>query len=140
MPKVRRMNLKTRTSSVERRRFLEYTWRGVGASLSLALVPADALFGAPRFRSNPFTLGVASGDPTPKDWPNGHYVAYRDMVDNDLDLVLHLGDYTYEYAIGATTGRAAFRLRTVSARRRSTCERIACGIRSTNSTRILVLE
>jgi alkaline phosphatase D len=209
MPIVRRMNLKTRTSSVERRRFLEYTWRGVGASLSLALVPADALFGAPRFRANPFTLGVASGDPTPdgivlwtrlapepanpgglgrspiavgwrvardsrmrnvvargwtlappqlahsvhvevdglrpgrdyfyqfdvgreespvghfrtapaehemtheirfafatcQDWPSGHYIAYRDMVQNDLDVVLHLGDYTYEYAIGDTTGR-----------------------------------
>ena len=28
------------------------------------------------------------------------------MLRNDLDLVLHLGDYTYEYAIGPTTNRA----------------------------------
>ena len=39
---------------------------------------------------------------TCQDWPSGHYTAYRDMYqrDLDLDLVLHLGDYTYEYAIG----------------------------------------
>jgi hypothetical protein len=68
------MNLNNQTSSVDRRRFLEYTWRGVGASLSLALVPADALIGAPRFRVNPFTLGVASGDlrfMTSVENPNG---------------------------------------------------------------------
>ena len=39
---------------------------------------------------------------TCQDWPSGYYTAYRDMLRNDLDLVLHLGDYTYEYAIGAT--------------------------------------
>lgn len=27
----------------------------------------------------------------------GRYAAYRHMVDEDLDLVLHLGDYVYEY-------------------------------------------
>lgn len=42
---------------------------------------------------------------TCQDWPSGYYTAYRDMLRNDLDLVLHLGDYTYEYAIGATNGR-----------------------------------
>jgi hypothetical protein len=36
---------------------------------------------------------------TCQDWPSGHYTAYRDMLHNDLDVVLHLGDYTYEYAI-----------------------------------------
>ena len=192
-------------SSIDRRRFLAHTWRGVGASLALALVPGGRAFAAPRLSSNPFTLGVASGDPTPdgivlwtrlapepanleslgrsvvpvrwrvamderlhrvvadgvalaspelahsvhveveglrpgrdyfyqfdvrgeespighfrtapdqhemverirfafatcQDWPSGFYTAYRDMLKNDLDLVLHLGDYTYEYAIGA---------------------------------------
>ena len=38
---------------------------------------------------------------TCQDWPSGFYTAYRDMLQNDLDLVLHLGDYTYEYAIDA---------------------------------------
>jgi alkaline phosphatase D len=42
---------------------------------------------------------------TCQDWPSGHYTAYRDMLRQDLDLVLHLGDYTYEYAIGPTTQR-----------------------------------
>ena len=36
---------------------------------------------------------------TCQDWPSGHYIAYRDMLQHDLDVVLHLGDYTYEYAI-----------------------------------------
>jgi alkaline phosphatase D len=202
-------NAKTLPSSVDRRRFLRQTWRGVGASLSLALLPGQELFRSGRFNDSPFTLGVASGDPTAdgivlwtrlapepadptalgraavpvgwrvaldqrmrfvvargvavapaelahsvhvevnglqpgrdyfyqfdvrreespighfrtapgphelarevrfafatcQDWPSGYYTAYRDMLRNDLDLVLHLGDYTYEYAIGPSTGR-----------------------------------
>jgi alkaline phosphatase D len=39
---------------------------------------------------------------TCQDWPSGYYTAYRDMVKQDLDLVLHLGDYSYEYAIGSS--------------------------------------
>ena len=200
---------KTQPSLVDRRRFLEYTWCGVGASLSLALLPGHDLLAAPRFGDDPFTLGVASGDPTDdgivlwtrlapepanperlgktavpvgwrvasdsrmrhvvargvavapphlahavhvevnglqsgrdyfyqfdvrneesaighfrtaprahemvretrfafatcQDWPSGFYIAYRDMLQHDLDLVFHLGDYTYEYAIDGTTGR-----------------------------------
>ena len=200
---------KTLPSAVDRRQFLRHTWSGVAASLSLSLVPGRDLFATSRFGDNPFTLGVASGDPTAdgivlwtrlapdpaepaslsrkaipvgwrvahdsrmkhvaargvalapaalahsvhveveglqpgrdyfyqfdagreesaighfrtaparhqlarevqfafatcQDWPSGYYTAYRDMVRYDLDLVLHLGDYTYEYAIGPTTGR-----------------------------------
>jgi alkaline phosphatase D len=200
---------KSRGSSIDRRRFLEYTWQGVGASLSLALLSGRDLFAASSLGVNPFTLGVASGDPLPdgivlwtrlapepanptslgrraipvgwrvatdshmrhvvargravawpelahavhvevdglqperdyfyqfdlrddesrighfrtapsqhaqvrqmqfafatcQDWPSGFYTAYRDMLQNDLDLVLHLGDYTYEYAISGMTGR-----------------------------------
>ncbi len=200
---------KTQLSAIDRRRFLEQTWKGVGAGLSLALLPGRELLARPRFGDTPFTLGVASGDPTHdgivlwtrlapdpvdpeslgartipvgwrvaldsnmkrvvtrgvaaappalahsvhveveglwpgrdyfyqfhirgeespighfrttphphdivrelrfafatcQDWPSGYYTAYRDMLQNDLDLVLHLGDYTYEYAIGADTGR-----------------------------------
>lgn len=54
-----------RRSSIDRRRFLQYAWRTVGASMSVALLPGQHLFATPRFGSNPFTLGVASGDPTP---------------------------------------------------------------------------
>ncbi len=32
-------------------------------------------------------------------WPDGFYSAYRRMLDEDLDLVVHLGDYIYEYGI-----------------------------------------
>mgnify|MGYP002336029826 CR=1 FL=1 len=32
-----------------------------------------------------------------QDWQNGYYPAYRALVDDDLDLVVHLGDYIYEY-------------------------------------------
>ena len=32
-------------------------------------------------------------------WEHGHYAAYRHMLDEDLDLVLFLGDYIYEYAM-----------------------------------------
>jgi alkaline phosphatase D len=195
-----------RLTSIERRRFLRHTWTGVSASLALALIPGRELFATQRFGTNPFTLGVASGDPTPhgivlwtrlapepadptrlghrsipvrwrvatdarmhrvvahgtataaaalahsvhaevdglksgrdyfyqfdvrgeesaighfrtapradeflrelrfafatcQDWSSGYYTAYRDMLANDLDLVLHLGDYTYEYGIGST--------------------------------------
>jgi alkaline phosphatase D len=200
---------KTQPSLADRRRFLGYAWSGVAASLSLALLPGSELFASRTFGDNPFTLGVASGDPTAdgivlwtrlapdpadpaslerraipvgwrvardwrmhhvvargvavaspelahsvhvevdglrpgndyfyqfnsgheesavghfrtapsphdfahevrfafatcQDWPSGYYTAYRDMLLNDLDLVLHLGDYTYEYAIGPNTGR-----------------------------------
>jgi alkaline phosphatase D len=202
---------KTRPSTIDRRRFLQRTWHGVGASLSLALLSGRGLFSAPRFGANPFTLGVASGDPTPdgivlwtrlapkptdplslgqtavpvawrvatddqlrdvvakgtaiapfqlahsvhvevgglqpgrdyfyqfdaggeestighfrtapaeetlpaqmqfafatcQDWPSGYYTAYRDMLAHDLDVVLHLGDYTYEYQIWQTRRRGA---------------------------------
>ena len=30
------------------------------------------------------------------------------MLQNDLDLVLHLGDYTYEYAIQRTNRRGGY--------------------------------
>ena len=38
-------------------------------------------------------------------WPDGYYSAYRRMAENeDLDLVIHLGDYIYEYGIPADGG------------------------------------
>ncbi len=32
-------------------------------------------------------------------WEHGHYAAYRHLVQEDVDLVLFLGDYIYEYAL-----------------------------------------
>ncbi|MEZ5177915.1 MAG: PhoD-like phosphatase N-terminal domain-containing protein [Acidimicrobiales bacterium] len=58
----------------------------------------------------------------------GQYGAYRNLVDEDLDLVLHLGDYIYEYP-GGTAERTPSR----PARwRRSTTT--GCGTRPTRST------
>jgi alkaline phosphatase D len=33
-----------------------------------------------------------------QDYQNGYYTAYADMAQQDLDVVVHLGDYIYEYA------------------------------------------
>lgn len=33
-----------------------------------------------------------------QDWQSGYYSAYRNLAQEDLDLVFHLGDYIYEYA------------------------------------------
>jgi alkaline phosphatase D len=35
-------------------------------------------------------------------WDDGYFSAYRRMAEEDLDFVVHLGDYIYEYGIGAT--------------------------------------
>jgi alkaline phosphatase D len=41
---------------------------------------------------------------TCQKWEDGFYTAYRHLAEEDLDLVLHLGDYTYEYGIDPATG------------------------------------
>ena len=33
-----------------------------------------------------------------QDWENGYYTAYKHIADEELDLIVHLGDYIYEYA------------------------------------------
>lgn len=43
-----------------------------------------------------FRMGVASCS----NYPQGFFNAYRHMADTDLNLVLHLGDYIYEYPEG----------------------------------------
>ncbi len=200
---IRATNSQRHISNIDRRRFLEFAMISVGAAASAALLPAESASAQTKFTRNPFTLGVASGDPTSsgivlwtrlapeptdpsflgpqtlpvgwriatddqmrrvvargrarataelahsvhvevdglrsgadyfyqfdiggeqspighfrtapsrretanslkfavatcQDWPSGYYTAYRDMAKNDLDLVLHLGDYTYEYQL-----------------------------------------
>ena len=39
-----------------------------------------------------------------QDWQHGFYSAYRRMAEQDLDLVIHLGDYIYEDGICPTGG------------------------------------
>lgn len=45
-----------------------------------------------------------------QSYENGYYHAYRDMVNrNDVDCILHLGDYIYEYATGGLSAGVAGR-------------------------------
>ena len=37
-------------------------------------------------------------------WYEGFYTAYRHMAAEDLDFVVHLGDYLYEYGVGENAG------------------------------------
>ncbi|MEU4694091.1 alkaline phosphatase D family protein [Actinoplanes sp. NPDC023714] len=39
-----------------------------------------------------------------QSWDNGYYPSYAHIARDDVDLVLHLGDYVYEGGIGATGG------------------------------------
>ncbi|MFH8724555.1 alkaline phosphatase D family protein [Streptomyces termitum] len=39
---------------------------------------------------------------------DGYFTAYRHLADEDLDVVFHLGDYLYEYAVNATGGARAY--------------------------------
>jgi len=47
-----------------------------------------------------FTFAFASC----QAWQDGFYTAYRHMAEEDLDLVIHLGDYIYEYPVGPEGG------------------------------------
>jgi len=53
----------------------------------------------PRDRLNRFRFAFASC----QNWEQGYYTAYKYMAEEDLDLVVHLGDYIYE---GAPNNRA----------------------------------
>ena len=50
-----------------------------------------------------FRIGVASCS----NYPQGYFNVYSHMADSDLDLVLHLGDYIYEYAEGVYANAVA---------------------------------
>lgn len=48
-------------------------------------------------------LGVTSCS----NYPQGYFNVYRHMAETDIDLVLHLGDYIYEYAEGVYSNEVA---------------------------------
>ena len=58
-----------------------------------------------------------------QSWPSGFYTAHRYMAEDELDLIIHLGDYIYEGGIGANGGERdtsvpqAFRTETESLER-----------------------
>ena len=51
-------------NALDRRRFIDTAWKTAAGATALALLPGDDLFAAP-LGADPFSLGVASGDPTP---------------------------------------------------------------------------
>ncbi|MEV4754991.1 alkaline phosphatase D family protein [Micromonospora sp. NPDC049559] len=74
----------------------EYHYRfRVGTRLS----PPGRTATLPGYDSSPaaYRFAVASC----QDWQNGYYAAYRHVAADDVDLVLHLGDYIYEGEISA---------------------------------------
>jgi len=58
---------------------------------------------APAFGARPEKLRFAFA--SCQNWPAGHYAAFRHMAEQDLDLVLHLGDYIYEGRLRPDNGR-----------------------------------
>ncbi|WP_439100380.1 alkaline phosphatase D family protein [Congregibacter sp.] len=50
-----------------------------------------------------FTMAVCSCS----NFPQGYFNAYRDIADSEVDVVLHLGDYIYEYADGVYSNPVA---------------------------------
>ncbi|MFG2002892.1 alkaline phosphatase D family protein [Spirillospora sp. NPDC048911] len=55
---------------------------------------------APDPRSMPAELRFATASCAA--WYHGHFTAYKDMAEQDLDLIFFLGDYIYEYGITKT--------------------------------------
>jgi phosphodiesterase/alkaline phosphatase D-like protein len=64
-----------------------------------------------------FKMAVASCS----NYPQGFFHAYRDIAESELDVVLHLGDYLYEYPVGDYANPVAENQfgRTVEARARN---------------------
>jgi alkaline phosphatase D len=57
---------------------------------------------APAARSSPERLLMAFASCA--SWPDGFYTAYRHLANENADVILHLGDYIYEYGIAASGG------------------------------------
>jgi alkaline phosphatase D len=66
-----------------------YRFRAEGA-----ISPVGRTRTAPAGRSSPRSLNFAFA--SCQQWQRGYYTAYRHMAEQDLDLVIHLGDYIYE--------------------------------------------
>jgi len=68
------------------------------------LSPVGRTRTAPALDASPEKLRFAFA--SCQNWTNGYYAAYRHMAREDLDFVLHLGDYIYEGKIGNSNARA----------------------------------
>lgn len=69
-----------------------YFYQFAGAN---ELSPVGRTRTAPRAEDSPERLRFAFA--SCQHWESGYYTAYKHMVEEDLDLVAHLGDYIYEY-------------------------------------------
>lgn len=59
---------------------------------------------APGARISGLTLAAVSC----QAYHDGYFTAYRHLAQEDVDVVFHLGDYLYEYAVNATGGARAY--------------------------------
>ncbi|WP_077796037.1 alkaline phosphatase [Streptomyces sp. JHA26] len=57
-----------------------------------------------RSRAAELTFGLVSC----QRYDQGYYTAYRHLAEEDVDVVFHLGDYLYEYAVNAVGGSRAY--------------------------------
>ncbi|MEU3618466.1 alkaline phosphatase D family protein [Streptomyces sp. NPDC006872] len=65
----------------------------------------------PGAKTSALTFGLVSC----QRYDQGYYTAYRHLAEDDVDLVLHLGDYLYEYAVSGVGGARAYPAGTVPA-------------------------
>ncbi|MET8766796.1 alkaline phosphatase D family protein [Streptomyces sp. NPDC004658] len=65
----------------------------------------------PGTRPTALTLGAVSC----QAYADGYYTAYRHLAEDDVDVVFHLGDYLYEYAVNATGNDRKYTDRTLPA-------------------------
>ncbi|MCT9083483.1 alkaline phosphatase D family protein [Streptomyces fulvoviolaceus] len=60
-------------------------------------------------KASALTLGVVSC----QRYDQGYYTAYKHLAEDDVDVVFHLGDYLYEYAVSGVAGARAYPAGTV---------------------------
>ncbi|MFF2851550.1 alkaline phosphatase D family protein [Streptomyces sp. NPDC058001] len=66
---------------------------------------------APASRSK--VAGLSFAAVSCQAYHDGYFTAYRHLADEDVDVVFHLGDYIYEYAVNSAGGARAYTDRTL---------------------------
>ncbi|MFF9480089.1 alkaline phosphatase D family protein [Streptomyces sp. NPDC014733] len=61
------------------------------------------------------TTALRLGAVSCQAYHDGYFTAYRHLAEEDLDVVFHLGDYLYEYAVDAAGGARRYTDRTLPA-------------------------
>ncbi|MGW3242711.1 alkaline phosphatase D family protein [Streptomyces sp. NPDC001070] len=75
--------------------------------------PAGRTRTAPATGARPYEMRFAAV--TCQAYHDGYFTAFGHLANEDVDAVFHLGDYLYEYAVGATGGARAYTDRTLPA-------------------------